>query len=113
MKYWITRLSHPLRGLKHAFTHDDATQLEFVMGVIGLPIIYFLFDISHNELLLLVFCWFFVMVTELQNTAMEIALTKIHPERDKEIGISKDLAAGAVVWASIFGMVCLGFVILN
>ena len=113
MKYWITRLSHPLRGLKHAFTHDDATQLEFVMGVIGLPIVYFLFDISYNELLLLVFCWFFVMVTELQNTAMEIALTKIHPERSREIGNAKDLAAGAVVWASVFGVICLAFVIWN
>ncbi len=113
MKYWITRLSHPLRGLKHAFTYDDATQLEFAMGVIGLPIVYFLFDISHNELLLLVFCWFFVMVTELQNTAMEIALTKIHPERSHEIGKAKDLAAGAVVWASVFGVICLAFVIWN
>ncbi len=113
MKYWVKRLSHPLRGLKYAFTHDDATQIEFALGTIGLPVVYFLFNLSLNELLLLIFCWFFVMVTELQNTAMEVALNKIHPERDKEIGLSKDLASGAVIWASIFGVVCLGFVILN
>ncbi|HMA77816.1 MAG TPA: diacylglycerol kinase [Candidatus Paceibacterota bacterium] len=113
MKYWITRLSHPLRGLKHAFTHDDATQIEFAMGAIGLPIVYYFFDVTQSELLLLVFCWFFVMVTELQNTAMEIALTKIHPERSQEIGQAKDLASAAVVWASVFGLICLALVILN
>lgn len=106
-------MSHPFRGLKYAFVHDDATQIEFVFGLIGLPIVYRLFDISVSEILLLTFCWFFMMVTELQNTAMEIALTKIHPEHDKEIGLSKDLASGAVIWASVFGLVCLGFVILN
>ncbi|MEX2340850.1 MAG: diacylglycerol kinase [Candidatus Paceibacterota bacterium] len=113
MRYWIRRLSHPLRGLKYAFTHDEATQIEFVLGVIGLPVVYFLFSISLNELLLLIFCWFFVMVTELQNTSIEIALTKLHPELDKEIGHSKDIASGAVIWASIFGLICLVFVIWN
>lgn len=113
MKYWITRLSHPLRGLKYAFTHDDATQIEFALGAVGLPIVYFLFDLSMGELLLLVFCWFFVMVTELQNTAMEIALNKIHPERDREIGRSKDLASGAVIWASLFGLICLLYVTIG
>lgn len=113
MKYWITRLSHPLRGLKYAFTHDDATKIEFALGMIGLPTVYFIFNLSASELLLLIFCWFFVMVTELQNTAIEVALTKIHPEHDKEIGLSKDLASGAVVWASVFGVICLAYVIWN
>jgi diacylglycerol kinase (ATP) len=93
--------------------NDDAVQIEFVLGLIGLPAVYFLFSLSTEELLLLVFCWFFVMVTELKNTSMEMALTKLHPEQDKEIGLSKDLAAGAVVWASVFGLICLAFVILN
>lgn len=113
MKYWVTRLSHPFRGLKYAFIHDDAIRIESVLALIGLPTVYFLFDASAEELLLLVFCWFFVMVAELQNSALEIALTKIHPEHDEAIGRSKDLAAGAVVWASLFGLICLAFVIFN
>ncbi len=113
MKYWITRLSHPFRGLKYAFIHDDAIRIETALAVVGVPIVYFLFDLSANEVLLLVFCWFFVMVAELQNSAIEIALTKIHPEHDEAIGRSKDLAAAAVVWAALFGLVCLAFVILN
>lgn len=113
MKYWIARLSHPLRGLRYAFVHDDAIRIEVILGAIGLPIVYFFFNISPAELLLLVFCWFFVMVAELQNSAIEIALTKIHPEHHEAIGRSKDVASAAVVWAAIFGLICLGFVILT
>jgi len=113
MKYWLTRLSHPFKGLWHAITHDDAIQIETALALTGLPIAYFLFDLSAKELLLLVFCWFFVMVTELQNSSIETALTKIHPEHDEAIGHSKDLASAAVVWASFFGIICLVYVALN
>jgi diacylglycerol kinase len=107
MKYWINRLSHPLRGLRYAFTRDFAVQFEIIVfGVIGLPAAYFIFRLSAKEMLLLVFCWFFIVVTEIQNTAIEVALTKLHPEHDKEIGLSKDLASGAVVWAFVFGVIC-------
>lgn len=112
IKYWINRFSHPLRGLKYAFTHDFAVQFEIlVFGVIGLPLVYFLFNLSAKELLLLIFCWFFIVVTEIQNSAIEIALTKLHPEHHEAIGRSKDLAAAAVVWAFLFGLVCLFFVL--
>jgi diacylglycerol kinase len=112
MRYWIKRLSHPFRGLRYAFIHDDAIRIETVLAVTGLPTVYFQFHLSATKLLLLIFCWFFVMVTELQNSAIEIALTKVHPEHNEEIGRSKDLAAAAVVWAAIFGLVCLAYVIV-
>ncbi len=113
MKYWITRLSHPLRGLKYAFTRDFAVRFEtIVFGIIGIPAVYFLFGpLSARELLLLIFCWFFIVVTEIQNTAIEIALTKLHPEQDEAIGRSKDLASAAVVWAFVFGLISLAFVL--
>lgn len=113
MKFWINRLSHPLRGLRYAFTRDFAVRFETVVfGVIGIPSLYFLFGpFSARELLLLIFCWFFIVVTEIQNTAIEIALTKLHPEHDEAIGRSKDLASAAVVWAFVFGLVSLFFIL--
>lgn len=105
--YWIVRLSNPFRGLKYAFTKDFAVRFETVVfGAIGLPLSYFLLGLSFQELLLLIFCWFFIIVTEIQNTAIEIALSKLHPEHDEAIGRSKDLASGAVVWAFVFGIIC-------
>jgi diacylglycerol kinase (ATP) len=113
MKYWINRLSNPLRGLKYAFTRDFAVRFEtLVFGIIGIPAVYFIFGpLSAQEILLLIFCWFFIVVTEIQNSAIEIALTKIHPEHDEAIGLSKDLASAAVVWAFVFGLICLFFVL--
>jgi len=113
MKFWIRRLSHPLRGLKYVFTRDFAVRFEtIVFGIIGIPAVYFLFGpLSVQELLLLIFCWFFIVVTEIQNTAIEIALTKLHPEQDEAIGRSKDLASAAVVWAFVFGLISLAFVL--
>ena len=113
MKYWINRLSNPIRGLKYAFTHDFAVRFEtLIFGIISIPAVYFIFGpLSAQELLLLIFCWFFIVVTEIQNTAIEIALTKLHPEHDEAIRRSKDLASGAVVWAFVFGLICLFFVL--
>lgn len=113
MRFWIRRLSHPLRGLKYAFTKDFAVRFELIVfGIIGIPSVYFLFGpLSARELLLLIFCWFFIVVAEIQNSAIEIALDKVHPEHSEAIGRSKDLAAGAVVWAAVFGLVSLGFIL--
>lgn len=113
MQYWLKRLSHPLRGLSYALRHDFAIQFEvFVLGVIGLPLAYFLFGpFSAPEMLLLVFCWFFILVAELQNSAIEIALDQVHPEHHAAIGRSKDVAAAAVVCAFLFGVVSFLFVV--
>jgi diacylglycerol kinase (ATP) len=113
MKFWIERLSHPFRGFQYALRHDFAIQFEVVvLGVIVLPASYFLFGpFSGAEMLLLLFCWFFIIVAELQNSALETALSKIHPEYSEEIGRSKDLASAAVVWAAIFGIVSFVFVV--
>jgi diacylglycerol kinase (ATP) len=113
MRYWTKRLSHPFRGLRYAFTRDFAVKFEtIVFGAIGIPLVYFLFGpLSKWELLLLIFCWFFIIVTEIQNTAIEIALSKLHPNYDESIGRSKDLSSGAVVFAFMFGLICLLFVL--
>lgn len=113
MKFWIEKVSHPLRGLAYAFRRDFAIRFEtLVFGIIGIPAVYFLFGpLSASELLLLLFCWFFIIVVELQNSALETALDRVHPEHSEAIGRSKDLAAGAVAWAMVFGIVSLLFVI--
>lgn len=115
IRWWVTRMSHPMRGLKYAFTRDFAVRFEtIVFGIIGIPTVYFLFGpLTSFELLLIIFCWFYIVVTEIQNTAIEIALTKLHPERDEAIGRSKDLMSGAVVWAFVFGLISLGFILFG
>lgn len=45
-----------------------------------------------------------VMIAELINTAIETLADHIHPERHFEIQVVKDIAAGAVLIASIMGI---------
>ena len=95
------------------FTRDFAVKFEtLVFGIIGLPAVNFIFGpFSAKEMLLLIFCWFFIVVPEIQNSAIEVALSKIHPERDEAIGLSKDLSSAAVVLAFVFGLICFFFVL--
>jgi len=47
----------------------------------------------------------FVLVTELLNTAFETLIDHLHPEEHPEIGAAKDVAAGAVLVASVIALV--------
>ena len=51
------------------------------------------------EWLFIGLCWTLILITELQNSALEEALNRIHPELHENIGHSKDMAAGAVLLA--------------
>jgi diacylglycerol kinase (ATP) len=62
------------------------------------------------ETALIIFCCFFVLVTEALNTCVEKICDYIQPEFDSRIGIIKDLAGGAVMLATI-SSVCVGALI--
>jgi len=111
-QYWIVRMSHPIKGIARAVRTDTAIQVELIGGTVALTIIHLLFGpFSGIGTLLLIFCFFLVLITEFQNSAVETALDRIHPERHDEIGKSKDLAAASVLLAALFGVVCTYFVI--
>jgi undecaprenol kinase len=46
-----------------------------------------------------------VMVAELFNSALETLADHLHPQRHPEIGAAKDMAAGAVLVASLIALV--------
>jgi diacylglycerol kinase len=75
----------------------------FIVGVWFTPI-------SSLEVLMIVLAYSLVLITELQNSAVEIALNKIHPERDESIRKTKDMAAGAVLIAGLFLLFTLGLI---
>jgi len=56
------------------------------------------------EWLFIGLCWTLILITELQNSALEEALNRIHPELHENIGHSKDMAAGAVLLAAVYAV---------
>jgi diacylglycerol kinase len=49
-----------------------------------------------------------ILITELQNSALEYALDHLHPDTHENIGRSKDMAAAAVLLAGLLLLIVLG-----
>ena len=107
MKRIKEKFAHPLRGLIHVLFKDRGVQAILLVGGIGIFVLQYYFGpISDEGNILLTLCFFLVVITELQNTALETALDKGHPDRHQDIGRSKDIASASVLCAAVFSLVC-------
>jgi diacylglycerol kinase len=103
MKKVTSRLSHPIHGLLYALKKDRSFQSQFFGGLLFLFLVWLIFSpLEAWEWLFVVLCWILILITELQNSALEEALDRIHPELHENIGHSKDMAAGAVLLAAAY-----------
>lgn len=100
-------------GLGHAYVRDYSFRLEVWSLPIFVLIGYLLWPLAPWELLVFVFSYLFILVTELVNTSFEQMLERIHPERHEQIGISKDIASSAVLLATVFAIVVVGVLVLG
>lgn len=108
---WIlNRLRHALGGLYYALRCDKSFRYQVYL-ILGLGIIsrFALRGLTNYEYALLAISASLVIITELQNSALESALDRLHPEIHDDIRRSKDMAAGAVLLA---GVVMLGVVLM-
>ena len=88
------------RGIIWILRNERNFQFHILALIINLFLIVF-FGLSNTETALILFCCFFVLVTETLNTCVEKICDYIQPEFDSRIGIIKDLAGGAVMLATI------------
>ena len=96
-RYAFQGILHGCKTEMHMRIHVAATAL-----VIGLG---FFFHVSAWEWCVLVLCMGFVISAELLNAAIERLSNRITTEHDSLIGQAKDLAAGAVLIASLSALV--------
>ncbi|MFM2340205.1 MAG: hypothetical protein RLZZ360_841 [Candidatus Parcubacteria bacterium] len=103
------RLGFAVNGIRYAIRTDKSFRLQWygIGSVIAFAIV-ILTPVSNTELLFLLLAYFLILITELQNSALEYALDHLHPETHDNIGRSKDMAAGAVLLAGIFLVIVLG-----
>ncbi len=85
------------------------------LGVMALA---FLLGFSINKICILLLTIAFVIVTEMVNSAVEFSLDAVfHNKYSKMVGMAKDIAAGAVMFASviavIIGVLLFGSAILD
>lgn len=106
---FIKSFGNAARGIAYLFKSQPNARIELIMAIFVI-IAGFLFEIHSYEWISILLCIALVLGLEGINTAIETFLNKVHPGFDSEIGKAKDVAAGAVLIASIVAAI-IGFVI--
>lgn len=110
IKKFIRSFGYALEGLKLAVQVDQNVRFHVIVGILVVPVALFL-RVTVIELLFVIFCVFFVLITEMINTAIEEMTNLILKEHSMEAKIAKDVAAGAVLLSAIFAAI-VGCIIL-
>lgn len=108
---FLMSFNNAFRGLAFLFKSEANARIELIITAIVISA-GILCKISTAEWIVILLCIALVLGLEGINTALEIVLNKVHPGFDKEIGKAKDVAAGAVLLASIVAAI-IGFIIFT
>lgn len=105
----INAFGFAFKGIKNLLKSEANFQVEFSVALVMI-ILGFVFQITVTEWLFQIFAIGFVFSLEAINSAVEALSDALHPEWNEKIGKVKDLAAGAVLLASITAVV-IGLII--
>lgn len=84
-----------------------------VLAVLAVVIPGFYFNISTTEWLVIVLICTLVLALEMINSALEAFADAVHADHNPLIGKAKDMAAGAVLIASIAALIIAGIIFGN
>ncbi len=98
-------------GVVEALRRERNMRVHFLLAV-GVLIAALLLDVTKLELIALLFCISLVLITELVNTAVEAAVDLATGEVHPLARLAKDVAAGAVVVASVNALI-VGYLVFS
>lgn len=108
-KTGIVRIAHAFlnscAGLADAFRHESAFRQEVLLAIVLIPVA-FILDVSPVERALLVGSVLLVIIVELLNTSVEVAIDRISYEHHALSKRAKDLGSAAV----LLSLVLLGVI---
>lgn len=99
--HWWPNLRYAVLGIQVAWRNEAHFRAHTVI-TIAVIVAAFFFNITALEFAVMLIACGFVIVTEVLNTALEELCDKHTKEHDPHIARIKDLAAAAVLIASIF-----------
>jgi len=112
MKKQIKRFNNAFRGIWDAIIIDSNFRWQVIGGLSLFSVYWVAESVSEAQMMFLALSYFLILITELQNTSIEAALDRIHPERHSEIGRSKDMMAGSVLLAGIFSLIVVIWILI-
>ena len=95
---------YAFEGVKH-FMRFEAQAVIHLLAALAVIGVGFWFEINSTEWIAICFAIGFVVVAEMLNTAIEKLTDMVSPEINFKAKVVKDLAAGAVLVASIVAVV--------
>ena len=97
-------LYYSIKGVLWMLKSERNFQLEVLALLLNLVLIVYLQLNTTDKALILMVC-FLVLIAEVINTAIEKICDFIEPNFNKKIGLIKDLAAGAVILATLLSII--------
>ena len=101
--FWIA-LKNSKRGIKLVIKSERNIKIQLVFAIL-VTILGFMFRISFVEWAVLAVTIFFVLVTEVLNTAVEKTVDMITDKYDECARNVKDISAGAVLFSAICSII--------
>jgi diacylglycerol kinase (ATP) len=102
--------NYAFEGVIHALRTQRNMRIHFAVAA-GVLALAFVYNVTRLELIALMIAIAFVLIAEMVNTAVEATIDLSTPSFDPLAKIAKDLAAGAVLIASV-NAIAVGYLVL-
>lgn len=100
---------YAFNGLVVFFKNERNGRIQLVISIVIAMLAWWL-HVSASEWIILLACIATVLSFEMINSAIEKLCNLVHPEYHAAVKVIKDIAAGAVLWVSVFSGI-IGFII--
>lgn len=107
----IKSFSYALAGLRQFVIREHNARVHFAATIVVI-IVSLVVGVTETEAAILAIVTGLVWVAEILNTCIERLADHVTKERHPEIGIIKDLAAGAVLMAAITAVIVALFIFI-
>ncbi len=109
MKKFINSFKYAIQGIISSIKVERNIKIHFIIALLVI-LGGIILQISNIEWLICIALIFVVISAELFNTAIEITLDVVMPEKNSKVKKAKDISAGAVLMVSI-GAAVIGIMI--
>jgi len=106
----LRSFNYAFEGVIHVLRTQRNMRIHFAIAA-GVLFLAFIYDVTRLELIALMISIAFVLIAEMVNTAVEATIDLSTPSFDPLAKVAKDMAAGAVLIASV-NAVAVGYLVL-
>lgn len=107
----IRSFGYAFKGIATFFASQAHAKVH-LLAIVLISLLGWALDLQASEWTQIIICMALVVVTEAINTALEFLVDLVSPEYHPLAGKVKDVAAGAVLLASIFSAIIWGIIFI-